>query len=53
MTSAFNKRQLIDLSIVEEISGHLFPGRFTVAKRIAEKEGLTDVFSEFWLAGQD
>ena len=53
MASTFQERQLIDLSIVEEISGHLFAGRFSKAKRIAEKEGLTDVFSEFWLAEKD
>ena len=53
MTSAFKKRQLIDLSIVEEISGHLFAGRFAKAKRIAEKEGLNDVFAEFWSADKD
>ena len=40
MHSAFKKRHLIDLSIVEEISGHLFAGRFAVAKRLAKKEGL-------------
>lgn len=53
MASTFQKRQLIRLSIVEEISGHLFAGRFSKAKRIAEKEGLKDVFSEFWLADKD